>query len=231
MGPGVGMLTYRQWRIVLGVTHRHEQALPLLDNTGRADIYAGGTLVRRVHLDPARGYLGTRNDTRTNLDGQRCAATYLSAMSRDTTSDHLESRLTLCRGAHRRCAAAAAAGVDRGRVVKGPAVRTQYVLAVARRSDGEDGALGAEQDFLCGAAEQQLADWAAMAKADDDQIRALVGRCLQDVIGRAVSSDVFTDAVRDAVVSQSSIGLVQAHSPGDDVLHVLVATAGRMHDN
>jgi transposase InsO family protein len=56
-----GVLTYRQWRIMLGVTHRHEQAVLLIDDTGHADIYTASGLLRRVHLDTTRGYLGTRH--------------------------------------------------------------------------------------------------------------------------------------------------------------------------
>ena len=80
-----GVLTYRQWRIMLGVTHRHQHAEILIDDTGHADIHVNATLVRRVHLDPGRGYIGTRSNKATNLNCQRCPATYLSAMSRDTT--------------------------------------------------------------------------------------------------------------------------------------------------
>ena len=98
-------------------------------------------------------------------------------------------------------------------------------LPVARRLDCEDGALGAEQDFLCGAAEHQLADWAAMAKADDDEIRTLVGSCLQDVVGRAVSSNVVMDAKGDAVVCQSTISILQPPLPPEDVRRFLVASA------
>ena len=54
-----GLLTYRQWRIMLGVTHRHQHAVLLIDNTGHAAIYTNGTLIRRVHLNPATRYIGT----------------------------------------------------------------------------------------------------------------------------------------------------------------------------
>ena len=57
-----GVLTYRQWRIMLGVTHRHQHAEILIDDTGHADIHVNATLVRRVHLDPGRGYIGTRSN-------------------------------------------------------------------------------------------------------------------------------------------------------------------------
>lgn len=55
-----GVITYHQWRIMLGVSHRHEPVHLHVDNTGHADIYTGVTLIRRVHLDPDRHYLGTR---------------------------------------------------------------------------------------------------------------------------------------------------------------------------
>jgi transposase InsO family protein len=55
-----GVVRYRQWRIMLGVTHRHQQAYVLIDTTSHADIYINSTLIRRVHLDPAKRYLGSR---------------------------------------------------------------------------------------------------------------------------------------------------------------------------
>jgi len=55
-----GVLQYRQWRIMLGNTHRHQLAELLIDNNGHADIYVSATLVRRVHLDPDRCYIGNR---------------------------------------------------------------------------------------------------------------------------------------------------------------------------
>ena len=55
-----GVLRYRQWRIMLGITHRHRQAVLLIDDTGHADIHVDGVLVRQVHLDPATHYIGSR---------------------------------------------------------------------------------------------------------------------------------------------------------------------------
>ena len=55
-----GVLRYRQWRIMLGITHRHRQAVLLIDDTGHADIHIDGILTRRVHLHPDQSYLGNR---------------------------------------------------------------------------------------------------------------------------------------------------------------------------
>jgi len=55
-----GVVRYRSWMIMLGVTHRHQHAQLLVDNSGHADIYIGAILARRVHLDPAKHYLGSR---------------------------------------------------------------------------------------------------------------------------------------------------------------------------
>ena len=65
-----GVVRYRQWRIMLGVTHRDEQAYVLIDDTGHAHIYVNGTLIRRVHLDPDTRYIGSRppRDPQTRLN-------------------------------------------------------------------------------------------------------------------------------------------------------------------
>lgn len=55
-----GVLQYRQWKIMLGITHRHHHAEMLIDNNGHADIYINASLVRRVHLNPDCCYIGTR---------------------------------------------------------------------------------------------------------------------------------------------------------------------------
>ena len=55
-----GVIRYRSWRIMLGVTHHHRQAVLLIDDTGHADIHVDGTLARRVHLNPDQRYLGSR---------------------------------------------------------------------------------------------------------------------------------------------------------------------------
>jgi transposase InsO family protein len=55
-----GVVSFHKWRIMLGVSHHNEPVHLHLDNTGHADIYTGVTLIRRVHLDPDRHYIGTR---------------------------------------------------------------------------------------------------------------------------------------------------------------------------
>ena len=55
-----GVVQYRGWKIMLGVTHRHQQAQLLLGNDDHADIYIAGIHTRRVQLNPAQRYIGTR---------------------------------------------------------------------------------------------------------------------------------------------------------------------------
>lgn len=55
-----GIVKYRSWQIMLGVTHHGKHAQVFVDNSGHADIYVAGILTRRAYLDPATRYLGTR---------------------------------------------------------------------------------------------------------------------------------------------------------------------------
>ncbi len=54
-----GVMQYRGWRIMLGVTHRNQRAHVLIDGT-QADIYVNGGLITRIHLDPERTYIANQ---------------------------------------------------------------------------------------------------------------------------------------------------------------------------
>src|SRR5690625_2701708 len=99
------------------------------------------------------------------------------------------------------------------------------LLVVRRGFDGQDRALCIQQDLLSVGSQDELAHRAASAQPDHDELCALRGRHLDQVLGRGIPADQCANLVLDPCLVEPAVYLLELLLEAPGLLPVPVAAA------